>query len=564
MISCSIAFAAALAVAIVGFARGTYAAGGSDSSCYALMADAFASGKLQPTSDLVSQVPWPDAPQTFTPGGFVISETDPSASAPVCAAGFSVLLAPLIVLGGRDAIFMLTPIAGALLVWFTFAAGRALSGPLAGAMAAVLIAASPAMLYQVVQPMNDVTTAALWVATFLMLIRRRWLLAGLCCGLALLVRPNLLPLALVAGVFALGIRPAFARKRFGEVRRSLGGGGDWGLGIRNLTRFAIAASPFGLLVLWLNNELYGSPFRTGYGQLGHLFGLSALPINAGRYLGWLVETHTPFPLLAFAAPFVVAREKRGDVALAIGLILATCFIYFIYTPFDDWSFLRFLLPAIALMLVLASAVMVDAVFRLVRLSAAARSIHASFGETHRSLGEGGQADTTEKGAVSSVVSGLSRTVITAITTGIAIFCIRTADDRLAFNLKYLEQRYRSAGMIVRDRLPDNAVVLAVWDSGSVRFHGRKEALTWGGLDPAWLDRSLAWLDDHGRTPYILVESWEEPGFRSRFGNHSDIGKLDWPPKYEIDRVVRIFDPKDRAKYDRGEPVNTEYLWPFKE
>ncbi len=112
----------------------------------------------------------------------------------------------------------------------------------------------------------------------------------------------------------------------------------------------VAAIPFGLLVLWLNNGLYGSPFRTGYGQLGHLFSLSALSVNASRYFSWLVETHTPFPLLAFAAPFVVAREKRGDVALAIGLILATCAIYFLYTPFDEWSYVRFLLPAIALML----------------------------------------------------------------------------------------------------------------------------------------------------------------------------------------------------------------------
>ena len=145
-----------------------------------------------------------------------------------------------------------------------------------------------------------------------------------------------------------------------------------------------------------------------------------------------------------------------------------------------------------------------------------------------------------------------------------MFCVRTADDRLAFNLKFLEQRYRSAGLVVRDRLPENAVVLSVWDSGAVRFHGRKEALTWAGLDPAWLDRALAWLDEHGHTPYILVESWEEPAFRSRFGNHSDIGKLDWPPKYEIDRVVRIFDPKDRARYDRGENVPTEYLWPMRD
>ena len=53
--------------------------------------------------------------------------------------------------------------------------------------------------------MNDVTTAALWMATFVGLIHRRWMLAGLVCGLALLVRPNLLPLALVAGIFVIGI-----------------------------------------------------------------------------------------------------------------------------------------------------------------------------------------------------------------------------------------------------------------------------------------------------------------------------------------------------------------------
>lgn len=481
------------------------------------MADAFASGALQPTSDLVARVPWPDAPKTFTPGGFVTSEIDPSASAPVCAPGFSVLLAPLIRVGGQDAIFLLTPIAGALLVWAIFLAGVSIGGPLAGSMAAVLIAASPAMLYQVVQPMNDVTTTALWMGTFACLLRRRFALAGLCCGLALLVRPNLLPLALVAAL-AIVIR-------------------DWGLGIRNVARFLGATIPFGLMVLWLNDGLYGSPFRTGYGQLGHLFSVAALSVNASRYFGWLLETHTAFPLLACAAPFVVAREKRADAWLAIGLIVATCVVYFLYTPFDDWSYLRFLLPAIALMIVLASVVTVHVVTRTVRL----------------------KADPT------SVGSGFSRTVIVmTIAAGLAFFYVRTADDRLAFNLKYLEQRFRSAGLVVRDQLPANAVILSVWDSGAVRFHGRKEALVWAGLDPQWLDRSLTWLDEHGHPPFILVESWEEPAFRARFGDRSDIGKLDWPPKYEVDRVVRIFDPKDRERYHRGEHVNTEYLWPLKD
>ena len=131
------------------------------------MADAFASADSCSRRAISSRrCRGPTRQKTFTPGGFVPSEAHPSASAPVCAPGFSLLLAPFIAIGGFDAIFPLTPIAGALLVWLTFVAGRAMAGPLAGAMAAVLVAASPPMLYQVVQPMNDVTTAALWMATF--------------------------------------------------------------------------------------------------------------------------------------------------------------------------------------------------------------------------------------------------------------------------------------------------------------------------------------------------------------------------------------------------------------
>jgi len=508
-----------MGLAAVGVLRGTYAAGGSDSSCYALMAEAFAAGDLMPTSALVSSVPWPSAPNTFTPGGFVPSQTNPAAFAPVCAPGFSVLLAPVVAVGGGEALFWVTPLAAALLVWLTFVAGHALGGPLAGAMAAVLVAASPPVLYQAVQPMNDIATAALWMATFAALIHRRWALAGLCCGLALLVRPNLLPLGIIAGV---------------HVARS-----GWGLGMRSPTStkvvsgfnraaipFSLCALPFALAVLFLNNALYGSPLRSGYGPLGNLFAFSHIAVNAPRYLGWLVDTHTVFPLVSLAAPFWISREKRADVLLACCLIAATVFIYLLYTPFDHWSYLRFLLPAITLMLVLASVA----------------TVHV----------------------LRSVVPGFSRTVIVAaITAALAIVYVRTAADRHAFALRFLEQRYRSAGMFVRDRLPEGAVVLSVWDSGAVRFHGRREALTWEGLDPSWLDRSLAWLEQRGRRPYILVETWEEPAFRGRFGNHSDIGKLDWPPRFEIDRVVRIYDPRDRARYHRGEHVETEFAWPLR-
>lgn len=491
-----IAVIAAACVVFVGFRWGTYAAGGSDSSCYALMADALANGQLQPASALAAEAPWPDAARTFTPGGFLPSETRPFASVPICAPGFSVLLAPLVAVGGRGALFGFTPIAGGVLVLCTFLAGRALGGAAAGAVAATLAAASPALLYQVVQPMNDVATTALWMATFAALVSRRWALAGASCGLALLVRPNLVPLALVAIIWIAIVG-----------------------GRAPVVRFGAAASPFVVLALWLNAALYGGPLKTGYGHASQLFSAGAVPVMASRYFGWLVETHTVVPLLALAAPFVVRRDSRAEVWLAIALSSVTGLIYCAYTPFDDWSYLRFLLPAIALMLVLASVVLTA---HYMPLAASA-----------------------------------------AVTAAVVTVCVRAAEDRRVFDLRFLEQRYRSAGHVVRDVLPAGAVVLSVWDSGSVRFHGRKEALSWESLDPGWLDRALLWLEAREHRPYILVESWEEPGFRARFGGQSDVGKLDWPPKYEIDRVVRIYDPRDRPLYESGRRVVTEYLWPLR-
>jgi hypothetical protein len=274
------------------------------------------------------------------------------------------------------------------------------------------------------------------------------------------------------------------------------------------------------MVLLLNEALYGNPFATGYGRIEGLFSLAAVPENATNYAAWLIETHTPFPVVALVSPFVVPSERRAEVLLALGLVAANCVIYFLYTPFDDWSYLRFLLPAIALLTVLAAGVLARLAERRYVLIAAAAGV-------------------------------------------IGMFCVRAADDRLAFALQSLEQRYRSAGIVVRDRLPADAVVLAVWDSGAVRFHGRKEAIAWESLDPVWLDRSLEWLESQGHTPYILTESWEEQKFRDRFEEFSVTGRLDWPPKYEIDRVVRIFDPKDRARYEHGERIDTQYLWPLR-
>ena len=49
------------------------------------------------------------------------------------------------------------------------------------------------------------------------------------------------------------------------------------------------------------------------------------------------------------------------------------------------------------------------------------------------------------------------------------------------------------------------------------------------LDPSWLDRAAQWLNENGRHPYILIEDWEVPAFKNRFGAVNSLGELHLAP-----------------------------------
>lgn len=497
-----IVFGAALALGVVAVAKGTWAVGGSDSSCYALMALSFADGRLQPSSPLALEAPWPDAARTVAPAGFIPSPVRSDAASPVCSPGMSLLMAPLVKVAGRNGLFWLTPLFAVALVWFASVLATRLAGPMAGAMAAVLVAASPIVLYQVVQPMNDVVTAALWVAALACAAGtssgRAWW-CGALTGIALLVRPNLAPVGLVVGV------------------ATIVGSGSRG---RDGWRWVLAALPAVAALLWLNHALYGGAFASGYGDAAQLFSVRHVGANLAHSGRALYDTQTLFPVLALIAPVVMAPQARVAAWASLAAAATVVGFYLFYRPYPEWWYLRFLLPAVVLLIALASAV-------AVRMAVGAR------------MG----------GAVA---------IGTAL---LALVSLRTAADRQAFDLGRLEARYTETAAIIRERLPERAVLITVWQSGSVRFHAGREAVLWDAVDPAWLDRTVSWLAAEGRTPYVLVERREEPEFRGRFGGHSELGSLDWPPRFDINRQVRIFDPADRARYVAGETYATENIRP---
>lgn len=499
----AVAIVAAIGLAAFGLVRGTWAVGGSDSSCYALMADALASGHLQPASRLAVEAPWPGAAATLAPGGFIPSPVRPDAASPICAPGFAVALAPLAAVFGRDAIFWVTPVAGAVLVLCAFVIARRLAGSAAGAVAAVLTATSPIVLFQVVQPMNDVLTTALWIAALTLafspqaaLAWRREVGVGLLVGLAILVRPNLAPLALV-----FAFVPTLHER-----------------GIVSLGQTIAGALPGVLTLLWLNQSLYGSIAGSGYGPVSQLFSAAHVAENIRNHGRAVLDTQSIVPALGLLAPVLFADQKRRQSLVLLAAAAITILIYLFYRPFPEWWYLRFLMPALVILLILTSAVAVQAAAR-----------------AHM------------------------RGVLPIAVVVVALMGTRAAGDREVFELERMEGRYRETAAIVRDRLPENAVLITVWQSGSVRFHAQREAVLWDSLDPAWLDRAVAWLGERGLTPYFLFERREEPEFRQRFWGASALGALDWPPRFDLDRQMRIYDPADRARHLAGESYATENL-----
>jgi hypothetical protein len=238
----------------------------------------------------------------------------------------------------------------------------------------------------------------------------------------------------------------------------------------------------------------------------------------------------------------------------LGLFLVNLSCYLPYAVFDDWSYLRFLLPTLPLLIVLMVAVL-DALCRRALSTANVRLKPDTTTDDVRLT-----PDTTYR----YVVSAFRRTnminvgVVTAATVALAVLFLSEARDRSVFNLHRLEARYVKAGTFVAEQLPSNALVITSWESGSVRFYSGRRTLVWDSLDPAWLDRALVFIRSRGFTPYLLFERWEEPSFRRRFAG-SDVGALDWPPIAEIASQVRVYRPEDRERYRAGAAVTTEYV-----
>jgi hypothetical protein len=451
---------------VAGIAFGTFAIGGADSYGYVGQARLVAEGRLTDTVPVSADYTWPDVAATFTPLGFTPG-LSPGVIAPKYPPGLALLMAPLAATSER-AVYFLVPCFGALLAWTTFRLGSAMGDPLAGALASVLLSISPTFLYQVVQPMSDVPAAACWLVALLVAsggTMRRTVTAGVLSSIAVMIRPNLAPLACVVAVVA-----SFGRKDDTRSR------------VRRAVAFAAAMMPAIIVLGWIQAVRYGSPVASGYGSVSDAFSVGYIGENLVRYPRWLTETHTWFIWLSLAAPLWIARRSArplvGWAALALAAAVWASYLPYLYFHPEEWFYTRFLLPSIAIMLLFAAATALWLLRPLPVVVRAAASL--------------------------------------ALLSVLVVHGLQTARTHGAFDIRTQERKYPLAGAFVRDHLPATAIVLAAQHSGSIRYYTHRPTFRWDLLSPARLDQALATFRAQGYEPFLVVDGGEFDEFEKRF------------------------------------------------
>ena len=362
-----------------------------------------------------------------------------------------------------------------------------LGGSIAAVIAASFIAFAPVFLYQSIQPMSDVPVTAAWIMCFLLVNRHRSLAAGVACAIAVLIRPNLAPLAIVP--------LAMAHHRF---------------------RFATPVAIAGVFLAFIQMLWYGSPIRSGYGPVGELFALSNIVPNASRYARWLIGTSPALVLAIFGVVRLRGnRVARGLAAFAI-LVIAS---YLVYAVFDDWSYLRFLLPAVAILAVFAA---IELSVWIDRWPIAVRPL-----------------------------------LLFAVVIGVTAHALWVARSMDTFKLHDQLLRVSVVADFINEDVPPSAVIVAGEQSGSMRYYTDRPILRWEAATAESLDQAMRTLESSRRPVYIVLDAWEDGPFRAKFGALPS-GALDWPPILDAgtSHRTRLWKLSDRDRFHRGESLST--------
>ncbi|HJU44799.1 MAG TPA: glycosyltransferase family 39 protein [Vicinamibacterales bacterium] len=462
--------------------------GGADSYGYVSASQLLAEGRLIGDAPIAQWLSSPNRMALASPLGWTPSP-DNSGISPTFPIGVSALMALFTLIGGSGAVFFVAPVAGAITLFLIYRLACEWYDADTALFATALVAWNPLFIAYAKQPMSDVP-ATMWMVLAVFLAVRSTPVTALGAGLAAAAAVITRPALLIAGA----VVPLAARR-----------------GDRPFMRAALAAAAFAIGVgvqLAIQNHLFGSPFSSGYGAAGNLFSINHVPTNLWIFTRHLWTVVGPLWLVGLILGLMAARpEPRAKPA---AIFVAVTAPYLFYLPFDHWETLRFLLPGLAPLTIVAA----DGLIKIAR-------------------------------------SPLNRAATAVITCAfLAIVVVQSAillRNSSVWDVAALEERYPLAGDWINVNTPTNSVVLANQHSGSLRWYGKRETLRWDFIAPEDLAKTVREIESHGATTYVALEGDEERMFDTRFANVID--------RMQVDHVGRIRNVHFRRLTSRaGNPV----------
>jgi hypothetical protein len=488
-VALALALLIAGATVFVGITRGTFVAAGADVYGYVSQAHIWATGgDLRIHEPLLDEVDWPFAVGVLSPLGY-IPGPDGRSIVPSYSPGLPMVMAIFERIAGRNGVFYVVPLLGGVAVFAAYLLGVAIGSRAAGVAGALLVAASPVFLFQLMLPMSDVPVTGWWALMLALLALDApgaALAAGVSAAIAILTRPNLVVVAVAPGLWLLW--------QVWQSRRL------WGPPAVRLLLFTLPIIPACIAIAIINNYQFGSPLRSGYGPAKYLYSWSNVRENVPLYYAWMRQSQTlAIFLSAPVAAFLLLNRpdsafgaaRRSTVALWTGFVALVFGAYLPYLVFDNWFWLRFVLPAWPVLLVLTAL----GIFRI----------------------------------CSSLPRGLAECTPVALVLLLTAWQIDFVRHTDTFKLKRGEQKTVAMGQYISEHLSPRAVFLTIQQSGGVRYYTNRLSLRFDSIPVRELDRVVNDLVKLGYHPYALLEQPEEPQFKRMFENRSRLGRLDWPP-----------------------------------
>jgi hypothetical protein len=235
--------------------------------------------------------------------------------------------------------------------------------------------------------------------------------------------------------------------------------------------YALGFSPFVAFQAWVHWHLYGSVLATAYGTASHIFTIERVPGNLLTYFRWLNYSATPLFLSTLAAGAFLCGSVRWWAA-AVAVFAAVALPYLFYFTYGSWQDTRFLLPGIAVAMIVCGITVRNVVGRWTPRAAAPL-------------------------------------IVLAIAGAASAGSYRFLDRHHTFALARIEAKFPRAADWIRQTAPPQTVVFAFLHSGSVRLYADRPTVRWDQIDGDGLSASVAALAARGWDSWAVIDGPSE-------------------------------------------------------